>query len=160
MGDGRVLLVTLVGRLARQHQSGWRELSPAEALRELGLVANPGTYAIEDLYSADSLEERIYRLRCVEGWSMVIPWVGFPLADIISRADPGGSAKYVAFETLVRGYARELAWSLVDDFGDARRAIYGQRLWPACHPGIQIEFRKRRNVVGVKVGQEDRLEAL
>ena len=51
---------------------------------------------------AGPLEERIYRMRCVEGWSMVIPWVGFPLADLLKRVEPTGSAKYVAFETLVR----------------------------------------------------------
>ena len=49
-----------------------------------------------------TLEERIYRMRCVEGWSMVIPWVGFPLAELLKRVEPHGSAKYVAFETLVR----------------------------------------------------------
>jgi len=66
-----------------------------------GLVNNPGEYALEDLVPAVQ-EERIYRLRCVEAWAMVIPWVGFPLADVIAKADPQGSAKYVAFETLVR----------------------------------------------------------
>jgi len=67
-----------------------------------GLVAKPGEFALEDIVSSAKLEERIYRHRCVEGWSMVIPWVGFPLADLLKRVDPLGSAKYVAFETLVR----------------------------------------------------------
>ena len=67
-----------------------------------GLVAKPATYALEDILKPVALEERIYRLRCVEGWSMVIPWIGFPLADLVSRVEPLGSAKYVAFETLVR----------------------------------------------------------
>jgi methionine sulfoxide reductase catalytic subunit len=67
-----------------------------------GLVSKPATHALEDLIKPVALEERIYRMRCVEGWSMVIPWVGFPLAEVIKRADPQGSAKYVAFETLKR----------------------------------------------------------
>jgi sulfoxide reductase catalytic subunit YedY len=67
-----------------------------------GLVGKPTTYAVEDLIKDASLEERIYRMRCVEGWSMVIPWVGFPLADLIKRVEPQGSAKYVAFETAYR----------------------------------------------------------
>ena len=48
------------------------------------------------------LEERVYRMRCVEGWSMVIPWVGFPMAELLKRFEPQGSAKYAAFETLMR----------------------------------------------------------
>jgi methionine sulfoxide reductase catalytic subunit len=67
-----------------------------------GLVGKPGDYGIEDLLKPVALEERIYRMRCVEGWSMVIPWIGFPLADILKRVEPQGSAKFVAFETLVR----------------------------------------------------------
>jgi sulfoxide reductase catalytic subunit YedY len=67
-----------------------------------GLVNKPADYQLEDLIKPISLEERVYRMRCVEGWSMVIPWVGFPLAEVIKRADPQGSAKYVAFETLKR----------------------------------------------------------
>ena len=67
-----------------------------------GLVGKPQEIGIEDLIKSSALEERIYRMRCVEGWSMVIPWVGFPLADLIKRVEPLGSAKYVAFETLNR----------------------------------------------------------
>lgn len=67
-----------------------------------GLVNKPGDYPLEDLLKPVSLEERVYRMRCVEGWSMVIPWVGFPLVEVLKRADPLGSAKYVAFETLKR----------------------------------------------------------
>ncbi|MCW8971193.1 MAG: protein-methionine-sulfoxide reductase catalytic subunit MsrP [Rhodospirillales bacterium] len=66
-----------------------------------GLVKGAGTYSFEDLIHPHKLEERVYRLRCVEAWSMVIPWVGVPLADVIRRLEPQGSAKYVAFETLV-----------------------------------------------------------
>ncbi|MGJ4855735.1 protein-methionine-sulfoxide reductase catalytic subunit MsrP [Labrys sp. KB_33_2] len=67
-----------------------------------GLVNKPATYALEDFIKPYRLEERIYRHRCVEAWSMVIPWLGFALADVIKKAEPQGSAKYVAFETLVR----------------------------------------------------------
>ena len=65
-----------------------------------GLVNNPVKLDYDDILRKFTLEERIYRLRCVEAWSMNIPWIGFPLADIIKLADPKSSAKYVAFETL------------------------------------------------------------
>lgn len=65
-----------------------------------GLVESPITLGYEDLTTAFPLEERIYRLRCVEAWSMVIPWIGFPLASLLAKAKPLSSAKYVAFETL------------------------------------------------------------
>ncbi|MDC7682195.1 protein-methionine-sulfoxide reductase catalytic subunit MsrP [Asticcacaulis sp. BYS171W] len=66
-----------------------------------GKAAKPQTVDIETLLKG-ALEERIYRLRCVEGWSMVIPWIGIPLADVIKRAEPTADAKYVAFESLAR----------------------------------------------------------
>ncbi|MEP4343815.1 MAG: molybdopterin-dependent oxidoreductase, partial [Lentilitoribacter sp.] len=66
-----------------------------------GLTNKPGELDIEDLMSKFDMEERIYRLRCVEAWSMVIPWVGIPLRDVINAYEPQGSAKYVSFETLV-----------------------------------------------------------
>jgi sulfoxide reductase catalytic subunit YedY len=65
-----------------------------------GLVARPGSYALEDLAPDSALEERIYRLRCVEAWSMVIPWLGVPLASILNKAGVQPGAKYVAFRTL------------------------------------------------------------
>ncbi len=65
-----------------------------------GLVRNPGSYAIESLRTKFDLEERIYRLRCVEGWSMVIPWLGFPLAALLAEAEPTAEAQYVRFETV------------------------------------------------------------
>ena len=67
-----------------------------------GLVDRPGSYSVDDLAPANALEERIYRLRCVEAWSMVIPWIGVPLASVLQKAGVGSGAKYVAFETLVR----------------------------------------------------------
>jgi sulfoxide reductase catalytic subunit YedY len=62
-----------------------------------GLVNNPKTYAIEDLLKLFPQEERIYRLRCVEAWSMVIPWNGFPLASLLKEVEPTSDAKYVRF---------------------------------------------------------------
>lgn len=66
-----------------------------------GLCARPGEYALEDFIKPWALEERIYRLRCVEGWSMVIPWVGFELNQVLRKAEPLGAARYVAFTTLM-----------------------------------------------------------
>jgi sulfoxide reductase catalytic subunit YedY len=66
-------------------------------LRIEGLVNKPQTFGIDQLLKLVPLEERIYRMRCVEGWSMVIPWVGIPLASLLKLADPQGSAKYVEF---------------------------------------------------------------
>jgi sulfoxide reductase catalytic subunit YedY len=65
-----------------------------------GEAARKGTYTLEDILRPHALEERIYRLRCVEAWSMVIPWVGFPLADLLARFEPTSNAKYVQFFTL------------------------------------------------------------
>jgi methionine sulfoxide reductase catalytic subunit len=67
-----------------------------------GLVNNPKTFGLEDLLKQFDQEERIYRLRCVEAWSMVIPWTGFQLADLLKEVDPQSSAKYVRFETVNR----------------------------------------------------------
>lgn len=67
-----------------------------------GEVAKPGKYNLEDILKGVTLEERVYRLRCVEAWSMVIPWIGFPLADLLKRFEPTSKAKYVAFTTLKR----------------------------------------------------------
>jgi sulfoxide reductase catalytic subunit YedY len=67
-----------------------------------GEVAKPGRVPLEDLLRGHTLEERIYRLRCVEGWSMVIPWIGVPLASVLNRAGIQPSAKFVAFETVTQ----------------------------------------------------------
>ncbi len=67
-----------------------------------GLVKQPKTYGIEDLLSKFTQEERIYRLRCVEAWSMVIPWTGFSLANLLNEVEPTSDAKYVRFETVYR----------------------------------------------------------
>ena len=65
-----------------------------------GEVGKPGRYSLEDIIRPHALEERIYRLRCVEAWSMVIPWVGFPLGDLLKRFEPTSRAKFVEFTTL------------------------------------------------------------
>lgn len=73
--------------------------SPWDVIVE-GECEKPGKYNLEDLLKPVSVEERIYRFRCVEGWSMVIPWMGFPLADLLKRMQPTSKAKYVYIETL------------------------------------------------------------
>jgi methionine sulfoxide reductase catalytic subunit len=65
-----------------------------------GECKRPKVYDIEELLKLAPLEERIYRLRCVEGWSMVVPWVGYSLSELINRVEPTGKAKYVEFTTL------------------------------------------------------------
>ena len=65
-----------------------------------GLVNNPKTYDADDLRQKFTRQERIYRMRCVEGWSMVIPWLGFPLAELLKEVEPTSKAKYVRFETV------------------------------------------------------------
>ena len=85
---------TGVARVARSFQTRpW-------AVEVAGLVRRPRTFDIDDLIGLAPQEERVYRFRCVEGWSMIIPWVGFPLAKLLSAVEPLGAAKYVAFETL------------------------------------------------------------
>jgi sulfoxide reductase catalytic subunit YedY len=95
-----------------------------------GLVKKPATYAFEDVVKSHKLQDRVYRLRCVEAWSMVIPWQGIPLAEMIRRFEPLPSAKYVAFTTLLRpsempGQRRGiLPWPYVE----------GLRMDEAMHP--------------------------
>jgi sulfoxide reductase catalytic subunit YedY len=80
-----------------QHAKSFRS-SPWE-VRVGGLVNNPKTFSVDELKKF-SVQERIYRLRCVEGWSMVVPWMGFPLAELLNAVEPTSAAKYVRFETL------------------------------------------------------------
>jgi len=82
------------------HNAGSLHVRPWTIAVE-GEVAKPGTIAIDDVLKAFPRQERVYRLRCVEAWSMVIPWLGFPLGDFLRRCEPTSRAKYVAFETLV-----------------------------------------------------------
>lgn len=97
-----------------------------------GAVAKPGLVSLESLVRPHQLEERIYRLRCVEGWSMVIPWLGFPLSALLKLAEPTGQARYVRFETKVA--PKQMAgvrsgFSLID-----WPYIEGLRLDEAMHP--------------------------
>jgi sulfoxide reductase catalytic subunit YedY len=94
------------------YEFGTDKYSPAEEAQRLttdpwsvvidGEVEKTGKFTLEDILKPHPLEERIYRLRCVEGWSMVIPWIGFPLADLIKRFQPTSRAKFVKFTTLLR----------------------------------------------------------
>jgi len=67
-----------------------------------GLCNKPGTIGLEDFLKPHTLEDRVYRMRCVEAWSMVIPWVGISLGDVVKQFEPQGNAKYIRFETIVR----------------------------------------------------------
>jgi sulfoxide reductase catalytic subunit YedY len=118
-----------------------------------GLVERPGTYDIADVLSGQPLEERIYRFRCVEAWSMVVPWVGFELAGLLNRVGVRPSARYVAFETLMRpsempGLARRvLDWPYRE----------GLRLDEAMHPltilatGIYDEPMPKQNGAPIRL---------
>jgi sulfoxide reductase catalytic subunit YedY len=100
------------------------------SLKVIGECERPGEIQLEDLIKPHALEERIYRLRCVEAWSMVVPWVGIPLAPILERFKPTSKAKYVAFRTLfdpkrMPGQQRSvLDWPYVE----------GLRIDEAMHP--------------------------
>jgi sulfoxide reductase catalytic subunit YedY len=101
-----------------------------------GLVKKPGLLSLEELLKLSAMEERIYRLRCVEGWSMVIPWVGFSLSELIKKAQPLGSAKYVEFITLADPKtmpyvgSRVLSWPYTE----------GLRMDEAMHPLTLLTF--------------------
>lgn len=82
------------------YENAHRLITSPWQLRVEGLVNKPTTFDIDDLRRLAPIEERIYRLRCVEGWSMVIPWLGYSLSNLIAKAQPQGSAKYVAFQSL------------------------------------------------------------
>lgn len=101
-----------------------------------GLVKKPGKYALEDLLKLSPMEERIYRLRCVEGWSMVIPWIGYSLSDLIRKVEPMGSAKYVEFVTLADPKTMPFVGSRVLDWP----YVEGLRLDEAMHPLTLLSF--------------------
>lgn len=82
------------------YQNAWRLQPKPWTIQVDGLVDKPGEYALEDLIDFNALEDRIYRLRCVEAWSMVIPWIGVSLASVLKKIQPQSGAKYVRFETL------------------------------------------------------------
>jgi sulfoxide reductase catalytic subunit YedY len=101
-----------------------------------GEVARPGRFDIDALLKLAPMEERIYRLRCVEGWSMVIPWVGWSLAELIRRVEPTGNAKFVQFVTLAdRAQMPGLSSSVLD-----WPYVEGLRLDEAMHPLTMLAF--------------------
>jgi len=101
-----------------------------------GLVKKPGKYGIEDLIKLSAQEERIYRMRCVEGWSMVIPWVGYSLSELIRKVEPQGSAKYVEFITLADPKTMPFVGSRILDWPYAE----GLRMDEAMHPLTLLTF--------------------
>src|SRR5262249_39548765 len=101
-----------------------------------GLVKHPKVYDLDELLKLSLMEERIYRLRCVEGWSMVIPWVGYSLAELIKRVEPQGNAKYVEFVTLADAKQMPYVGSGVLDWP----YVEGLRLDEAMHPLALLTF--------------------
>ncbi len=101
-----------------------------------GAVAKPRVFGIDDLLKLSAMEERIYRLRCVEGWSMVIPWVGWSLAELIKRVEPTGNAKYVEFHTLADPKQMPGLRSGVLDWP----YVEGLRMDEAMHPLTLLAF--------------------
>ena len=101
-----------------------------------GEVRKPGTWDIDSLLKLGAMEERIYRLRCVEGWSMVIPWVGYSLAELIRRVEPTGNAKFVQFVSLAdRAQMPGLRSSVLE-----WPYVEGLRLDEAMHPLTLLAF--------------------
>ena len=101
-----------------------------------GLVQKPGKFGLEELLKMSPMEERIYRLRCVEGWSMVIPWVGYSLAQLIARVQPLGSAKYVEFVSLADPKTMPFVGSRILDWP----YVEALRLDEALHPLTLLAF--------------------
>ncbi len=101
-----------------------------------GEIKKPKVYDIDELLKLSAMEERVYRMRCVEGWSMVIPWVGYSLAELIKRVEPTGNAKYVEFTTLADRSmmpgvgSRVLEWPYIE----------GLRMDEAMHPLALLTF--------------------
>jgi len=101
-----------------------------------GLVKKPARYTLEDLLKLSAQEERIYRLSCVEGWSMVIPWVGYSLSELIKKVEPLGSAKYVEFVTQADPKTMPFVGSRVLDWP----YVEGLRMDEAMHPLTLLTF--------------------
>ncbi|HEY6897106.1 MAG TPA: protein-methionine-sulfoxide reductase catalytic subunit MsrP [Rhodocyclaceae bacterium] len=118
-----------------------------------GLVKKPRSFAIDDLLKLAPLEERIYRLRCVEGWSMVIPWVGYPLSALLRQVEPLGSAKYVEFVSFYDQKLMSSPFFLPIEFP----YVEGLRLDEAMHPltllalGLYGEVLPKQNGAPVRL---------
>jgi sulfoxide reductase catalytic subunit YedY len=118
-----------------------------------GLVKKPAKYALEDLLKLSAQEERIYRLRCVEGWSMVIPWVGYSMSQLIKKVEPLGSAKYVEFVTLADPKTMPFVGSSVLDWP----YVEALRLDEAMHPLTLLSFGMYGEVLPNQSGAPVRL---
>ncbi|WP_341921072.1 protein-methionine-sulfoxide reductase catalytic subunit MsrP [Polaromonas sp. YR568] len=118
-----------------------------------GLVKQPRTWAIEDLIKLSAQEERIYRLRCVEGWSMVIPWVGYSLAELIKKVEPLGNAKYVEFITQADPKTMPFVGSRVLDWP----YVEALRMDEAMHPLTLLSFGMYGEVLPNQSGAPVRL---
>lgn len=130
-----------------------------------GLVNNPGTWGMEDILSKFDQEERIYRMRCVEAWSMVIPWEGFPLRKLLEAVEPTADAKYVRFETIhdtenMPGLSSPFYdWPYVEglrldeamnDLTLLATGIYGQSLLPQNGAPIRLVIPWKYGLKGIK----------
>ena len=134
------------------HYAGALQTSPWSIQIE-GLVNKPGRVGLEELLKLAPMEERIYRLRCVEGWSMVIPWVGYSLSALIRRAEPQGSAKYIEFVTLADPRQMPGLRSGVLDWPYTE----GLRLDEALHPLTLLAFGMYGQVLPKQNGAPVRL---
>ena len=140
-----------------------------------GLVRNPTTYDAVDLINKFPQEERVYRLRCVEAWSMVIPWIGFPLAKLLEEVEPTEEAAYVRFETLFDPQqmpgqnSRRFDWPYVEglrldeamhDLTLLATGIYGKPLLPQNGPPIRLVvpwkygFKSIKSIVKIELVKE------
>jgi methionine sulfoxide reductase catalytic subunit len=140
-----------------------------------GLVNNPKTYGIEDLLKKFTQQERIYRLRCVEAWSMVIPWLGFPIAELLKEVEPTSQAKYVRFETLYdpeRLPGQDSAWytwpyveglrldEAMNDLAILSTGLYGKELLPQNGAPIRLVtpwkygFKSIKSIVKIDLVEE------
>jgi sulfoxide reductase catalytic subunit YedY len=140
-----------------------------------GLVNNPKTYDFDDVVKRFEPEERIYRLRCVEAWSMVIPWVGFPMSKLLQEVEPTSAAKYVKFTSIVRPEempgqkGRILDWPYVEglrideamnDLAIFGVGMYGKLLLPANGAPFRIVvpwkygFKSIKSIVKIELVEE------
>ena len=140
-----------------------------------GLVGNPGVYDVNDLRTRFEQEERIYRLRCVEGWSMVIPWVGFPLAQLLKEVEPSADAKFVRFETILDPEnmpgqrSRWYEWPYIEglrvdeamnDLAALATGLYGEDLLPQNGAPIRLVvpwkygFKSIKSIVKIDLVEE------
>ena len=143
-----------------------------------GEINNPGEYTLEDILARFALEERVYRLRCVEAWSMVVPWVGFPLASLLKFLDPTGNAKYVSFKTLarksemkgVRAFTSIIDWPYREGLrlDEAMHPLtllavgmYGKAIYPQNGAPIRLVvpwkygFKSIKSIVGIKLTERE-----